>query len=42
MKNLYNTYSFKSNPSVLGADKLWNDFDVIGRDNKSNLEYDGV
>lgn len=25
MKNSYNLYSFSFNPSVLGADKLWND-----------------
>lgn len=37
MKNLFNTYSFSYNPSVLGADKLW-DFSKVG----INTDYDGV
>ena len=30
MKNLNNTYSLFNNPSLLGADKVWNDV-IVGK-----------
>lgn len=34
MKNSYNFYSFPFNPSVLGADKLWDNTTKVGFDKK--------
>lgn len=39
MKKSYNTYSFNLNPSVLGADKLW---DFSKEDRICNFDYDGI
>lgn len=40
MRQFNNLFSYKNNPSVLGADRLWVGIDELSRQNIT--DYDGV
>lgn len=44
MKNLNNNLNFTSNPSYLGADRLWvsGSDELIGKDIIYDNDYDGI
>ena len=43
MKNLNNNLNFTSNPSYLGADRLWADgIDELSRSETKVEDYDGI
>ena len=42
MKKLYSFKSFNSNPSALGADRLWLNVKICREDVVHDKDYDGI